>query len=263
MTPLIETVGISKLYPIQGGAFWGRKQTLIALSPLSFSLASGECLGIVGESGSGKTTLGKIVAGLIEPDTGELRLNGQKADSFNPRERAQFVQMIFQDPGTALNPKLSIETQILEALRLANPPGEQPENDLRGEAVRWMERVGLSASTLTAYPHQLSGGQKQRANIARAIATGAKVVVADEPVSSLDLSIQAQILQLLSELKTSLEISYLVISHDLTVVSMLCERMIVLKDGVLEEEGLTSKILSKPQRPYTKNLLDSVPVIMQ
>ena len=249
MPELIEARYLSKRYHSRGV---GGRKTLTALNRISLTLKEGENLGLVGESGSGKTTLGKIIAGLLDPDEGTLNLGGREAGSLARLERARFAQMAFQDPATALNPKLSIETQLQEALRLrANPE----------EAGFWMERVGLSRDMLSAYPHQLSGGQKQRVNIARAAAAGPRVMIADEPVSSLDLSIQSQILKLLADLKSGLGISYLVISHDLSVVAALCDRMIVLKDGVIQEEGKTMEILNHPSHPYTKRLIDSVPRI--
>lgn len=247
MTVFIEADNLSKRYRTRTGL--GQK-TVSALQHVSLTLAEGGSLGLVGESGSGKTTLGKIVAGLLEPDEGDLILDGRKAKSYSRLERARFAQMIFQDPATALNPKLSIETQIGEALRLRSRPEE---------AGFWLERVGLSRDMLPAYPHQLSGGQRQRVSIARAAAAGPRVIIADEPVSSLDLSIQKQILRLLTDLKSELGISYLVISHDLGVVAALCERMVVLKDGTVQEEGKTLDILNRPSRPYTKKLIDSVP----
>jgi ABC-type glutathione transport system ATPase component len=249
MPDLIEARYLSKRYHSRGV---GGHRTLTALNRVSLTLKEGENLGLVGESGSGKTTLGKIIAGLLEPDEGTLNLGGREADSLPRLERARFAQMVFQDPATALNPKLSIETQLQEALRL-RPNPEEPGF--------WLERVGLTRDMLSAYPHQLSGGQKQRANIARAAAAGPRVMIADEPVSSLDLSIQSQILKLLADLKSGLGISYLVISHDLGVVAALCDRMIVLKDGVIQEEGRTVEILNNPSHPYTKKLIDSVPRI--
>jgi len=249
MTPLIEASGLTKRY--RTGGVFGRQRILAALIKVSLTLQEGESLGLVGESGSGKTTLGKIIAGLLDPDEGMLTLAGRSSTTLKRLDRARFAQMIFQDPATSLNPKLSVGTQIGEAVRLTGNRIEEVEV--------WMDRVGLNREMCTAYPHQLSGGQKQRANIARAIAARPRVAIADEPVSSLDLSIQAQILRLLSDLKRSLGISYLVISHDLGVVAALCERMIVLKDGIVQEEGETSNILKNPQHPYTQKLLSSIP----
>jgi peptide/nickel transport system ATP-binding protein len=251
---LIEASALSKFYRSKSGGLWGGRKTLTALCRVSLTLEEGESLGLVGESGSGKTTLGKIIAGLLDPDEGKLRLQGEEAGLLTRLERARFVQMVFQDPATALNPKLSIETQIGEALRLRSGTLARREG-----AALWLKRVGLPPDMLSCYPHQLSGGQKQRANIARAAAGGPKVIIADEPVSSLDLSIQGQILKLLVDLKSELGISYLVISHDLSVVAALCDRMIVLKDGTVQEKGKTVDILNHPSRPYTKKLIDSVP----
>jgi ABC-type glutathione transport system ATPase component len=206
-------------------------------------------LGVVGESGSGKTTLAKILAGFLPADKGEATWGEKNLLSLSRHERASLVQMVFQDPFASLNPKLHLLTQLREAAT----------DKTRLEEM--MFDVGLSVDLLKVYPHQLSGGQRQRFAIARALAANPKLLLADEPVSSLDVSVQAQIINLLNELRQKRKFSQILISHDLSVVANMCERILVLKEGTIVELGSTEAVLNNPSHPYTQRLLAAAPMI--
>lgn len=236
---------ISKTFH-SGNLLFGRRREVQALYQVSMNLKSGISLGIVGESGSGKTTLAKILAGFLPADSGKAGLGNHNLLEMNRRERAPLVQMVFQDPMASLNPKLLLRTQLNEALR-------------KGKAVDLMQSVGLSPLFLDRYPHQISGGQRQRFAIARALAVQPRLLIADEPVSSLDVSVQAQIINLLNSLRRFLKFSLIVISHDLAVIANCCEEAAVMKDGRLVEEGSVEKILSRPSHAVTKQLLKASP----
>lgn len=208
-------------------------------------------MGIVGESGSGKTTLAKILAGFIQADSGTVFFNDLNLLNMDRKNRAKHVQMVFQDPFSSLNPKLILKTQIFEAI----------SDNKERNAQQLMDDVGLPHSFLGRYPHQLSGGQRQRFAIARALAAQPNILLADEPVSSLDLAIQAQIINLLNNIRQKRNITMVVISHDLAVVANMCEHVLVMKDGEMMELGPINDVLFKPQNSYTKKLLEAVPTI--
>ncbi len=259
---LLSAENISKEFPVEGGVFRRKIGSVRALDSVSLRLEEGESVGVVGESGSGKTTLAKILLRMLAPDVGKLLWEGKPAESISRRDWAHGVQMVFQDPSASLNPKLTVHTQLTEALRARKSDPAEPRLSANAEKDALREllvSVGLPWDALFYYPHQFSGGQKQRIAIARALADRPRLLIADEPVSSLDLSIQAQILNLLMDLKDHYRLTLLTISHDLAVISYLAGRVVVMKQGKVVEEGATADVLSRPADAYTKALLDAVP----
>jgi ABC-type glutathione transport system ATPase component len=279
MNKQLEIQGLSKRFPIEGGILRRAVGSVQALDHVSLSLDKGETLGIVGGSGCGKSTLAKLIMGLITPDAGEVLWDGHNMAAFSPLERARRVQMIFQDPYASLNPKLSIGTQLRDVVALTRPAGtlshgeraygsvpspfreKVAEGRMREECIRLLDTVGLPADVLSHYPFQFSGGQRQRIAIARALAMNPELLIADEPLSSLDVTTQAQVLDLFGKLRTSYGLSFLFITHDLAVAYQFASRVIVLKEGRVVEEGITTAVLKNPQNPYTKALLAAVPHI--
>lgn len=250
--PILTLENISKVFSAGG-------RQVRALSDVSLSLQHGETLGIIGESGSGKSTLGRIAVGLETAGDGRVRINGTNVAALSVsqrREALRHCQMIFQDPYSSLNPKLKIGRQIGEGLYAA---GMSSWKEIGGMVADLLEKVGLKREHADRYPHEFSGGQRQRIAIARALAPGPRVVVADEPVSALDVSVQAQILDLLGELQRDSQLSYLFISHDMAVVAYLCDRIAVMHRGRIVEHGSTEAIVENAQHPYTKSLLEAVP----
>lgn len=255
--PLLELRNVSKQFRVEAGLFTTRGHVQAAQN-ISFSIEPGEIVALVGESGSGKTTLGKIIQGLQRQDRGTVLLNGTDANTMSRQERAAWVQMVFQDPYSSLNPKLTVSDTLNEALdqrkRMRKKSADQ---GAAHTAEQLLDIVGLSANILHDYPHQFSGGQRQRIGIARAIAMTPRLIVADEPVSALDVSIQAQILNLLLDLKSRLGLTYLLITHDLPVVEYLSDRVLVLHEGELVEQGVTREIFTSPRSDYTQKLLSA------
>jgi len=232
-----------------------------AVNAVSFEVQTGATVGIVGESGSGKSTLARCVAGLIRADSGSVRLNGVEVVGASPREKRIFrrdMQMVFQDPFASLSPRMTVEELVGEGILVHGL--EKNSTKRRDLVVSTLEKVGLSAEHLKRYPRSFSGGQRQRIAIARAIAVRPMLLICDEPVSSLDVSVQAQVLNLLRDLHRDLDLSILFIAHDLAVVKYLCESVVVMSDGVAVEYGSREQIFDDPQHAYTQSLLRAVPV---
>ncbi|MBB4145458.1 ABC transporter ATP-binding protein [Rhizobium rhizoryzae] len=237
----------------------GKGQTVHAVNDVSLSIAPGETLALVGESGCGKSTLGRMIMGLDRPDKGSVKLLGQDLSGMGRRElheARRSVQMIFQDPSASLDPRWTAEAIVREPLDNFRI-GTSAER--REQVLQLLGKVGLRSDQAKRYPHELSGGQRQRLGIARALATRPRLVVADEPVSALDVSIRAQVINLLCDLRDEMELSLLFISHDIGVVSHISKRIAVMYLGRIVEAGETSVVLNAPQHPYTVGLLQSVP----
>ncbi|MBK8002008.1 MAG: dipeptide ABC transporter ATP-binding protein [Verrucomicrobia bacterium] len=264
MTPdsLLQVRDLKVHFPVQHGLLSRVKAHVKAVDGISFSLAPGETLGLVGESGCGKTTLGRAVVRLIEPTSGSVLFNGEditKLDGADLRSRRRGFQMIFQDPFGSLNPRMTVEQIIGEALdihSLATGDGERSKR-----ITGLLDSVGLSANHAQRYPHEFSGGQRQRIGIARALAVEPKLIVCDEPVSALDVSVQAQIINLLQDLQRERGIAYLFVAHDLAVVEHISHRVMVMYLGQVAELADAKAIVREPKHPYTQALISAVPVV--
>ena len=258
--PLLQVDDLHVRFPISGGGLLGTgKRTLYAVNGISFTLAKGECLSIVGESGCGKSTTALSILGLQEPSEGEIRYRGQPLagrDGPGRMQRAKAVQMVFQDPYASLNPRQSVRTSLAAPLKLHGVTAASEIAD-RIEAI--MRDVGLTPEQASRYPHEFSGGQRQRIGIARALILEPEIVVLDEPVSALDVSIRAQIINLLLDLQEKRGLSYLMISHDLSVVEHMSDRVLVMFFGQVVEEGGWRQIFESPAHPYTRRLIAAIP----
>jgi peptide/nickel transport system ATP-binding protein len=254
----LELRGVSKAYAQRLGLF-RKASSLQAVKNVSLHVGKHEAVGLVGESGSGKSTLGRVAVGLEQPDVGEVRLEGQALRTMpklGRRARLLSLQMIFQNPIASLNPRQRVGNIIGEPIRV-----HSAEGDSAAATAMLAEQVGLPATLLERYPHEISGGQCQRVGIARALAVEPRLLVCDEPVSALDVSIQAQVLNLFADLKEELGYAFLFISHDLHVVELLCDRVAVMYLGRIVEIGPKRSIYAAPHHPYTRALLDAAPRI--
>ncbi|KKI92994.1 peptide ABC transporter ATPase [Bacillus sp. SA1-12] len=257
---LLEVKGLKKYYPITGGALGKKKGEVRAVDDVSFSLNKGETLGIVGESGCGKSTTARLLMRLIEASDGRIFFEDKEMTKMSKtelRKTRRNIQMVFQDPYASLNPRHSIE-KILEEPLIVHGIGSKAERKKRLQEM--LEIVGLSSYHAKRYPHQFSGGQRQRIGIARALMTKPKLIIADEPVSALDVSIQAQILNLLQDLQKEFQLTYLFIAHDLGVVRHISDRIGVMYLGRLIELAKSNELYEHPMHPYTKTLLSAVPI---
>ncbi len=258
MVSSLEFDKLSKKFPARKGALSLSKFEVTAVNAVSLKIKPGETFGLVGESGCGKSTLAKMLVGLLKPTSGRIIIDGEIFDKSDPKIFGKKIQYVFQDPISSLNPRKTIR-QIIEA-PLKNLHGmKRPNRDTRIKEL--FDAVNLRLDFLDRYPHEFSGGQAQRIGIARALAAEPKILVLDEPVSALDVSIQAQVLNLLEELKEKFGLTYFFISHDLSVVEAVSDRVAVMYFGSIVEVGTAKEIFSKPKHPYTKLLADSAPVI--
>ena len=258
MTPLLELTGLVKRFPVRD-ALGRRAGAVHAVDGVTLSVAQGEVLGIVGESGCGKSTLGRMMLNLITPDAGTVRFGGDdltKLSAAALRARRRDMQLIFQDPFASLDPRMTVEQAVAEPLRLHRVV---PKHEVRDRVAELLSRVGLRPELARRWPHEFSGGQRQRIAIARALASEPKLIVGDEPVSALDVSVQAQVVNLLSDLIRDLGLTFVLISHDLGVVRHIADRVAVMYLGRIVEEGPAEGVLSAPRHPYTRALLAAMP----
>jgi len=257
--PLLVVRELVKHFPLGSGVLSRPRAWVRAVDGVSFRVKNGESFGLVGESGCGKTTLGRMILRLIDPTSGSIRFNGTDITRLNRRDmRAvrQRMQFIFQDPYSSLDPRMKVEATVTEPLRAM---GKMGKSSRRETAVALLERVGLRAADLKKYPHEFSGGQRQRIGIARALCVKPDLVVADEPVSALDVSIQAQVINLMEDLREDFNLSYIFISHDLSVVEYISDRIAVMYLGTLFELAPTERFSYAPRHPYTQALVTAVP----
>lgn len=258
---LLEVKGLKKYFVSKGGFLSGPKRVVKAVDGVSLQLREGEILGIVGESGCGKSTLGRTILRLIDATEGQVLFNGvdlQALSKEEMRQKRKEMQIIFQDPGASLNPRMTVGELIREPLELFQP-------ELKGDAQlekihELMDMVGIDRSYLSRFPHEFSGGQRQRIGIARALATGPKLVICDEPVSALDVSVRAQVLNLIDNLKEKFHLTYIFISHDLSVVHHICNRVAVMYLGRIVEIADKTDLYARPTHPYTQALLSAIPL---
>lgn len=258
--PLLEVKDLCTWYPIKNGLFGKTTDYVKAVDHISFNVFPGETLGLVGESGCGKTTLGRSILRLVEPTSGQIIFDGADITSLNRRDlrgMRRDVQIIFQDPYSSLNPRLTIGNALMEPLQVH----QVFDNDAKRKdhVLNLLERVDLKAEHFNRYPHEFSGGQRQRIVIARALALQPRFIICDESVSALDVSVQAQVLNLLRQLQQEFGLTYIFISHDLAVVKHISDRMIVMNKGKIEEQGYPEDIYNNPQAEYTRNLIAAIP----
>jgi len=258
--PVLRVRNLKTYFPIQKGMFGRATDYVKAVDDVSFDVYPGETLGLVGESGCGKTTLGRTIIKLLEATSGTIEFQGRDITNLSAREMRDIrkdIQIIFQDPYSSLNPRITIGEAILEPMKVHNVFNTNEER--RNRVIELLERVSLKAEHYNRYPHEFSGGQRQRICIARSLALNPKFIICDESVSALDVSVQAQVLNLLNELKTEFNFTYIFISHDLSVVKFMSDRMIVMDSGRIEEMGYADDIYHNPSSEYTRTLIDSIP----
>jgi oligopeptide transport system ATP-binding protein len=257
--PLLEVRHLTKEFS-RGGGLFGKTTSVRAVDDVSFTIERGETFGLVGESGSGKTTTGRCILRLIEPTSGEVIFDGKDVLALSRgemRRTRRDMQIVFQDPYSSLNPRMRV-SDIVEEPLIIHRLGKKAE---RRERVRQLfALVGLNPDHLRRYPHEFSGGQRQRIGVARALALNPSLIIADEPVSALDVSVQAQVVNLLMDLQQQLQLTYLFIAHDLRLVEHICSRVAVMYLGRIVEMGEASRLFSAPQHPYTRALLSAIPV---
>lgn len=262
---LLELQNVKTHFPVKKGLLVRKQVDLIkAVDGISLSINKGEILGLVGESGCGKSTLSRSIMQLIDITEGQIILDGQNITSLSSRQVRKYrldFQMIFQDPYASLNPRMTVFSTLAEAIAQRKPHLVSDKSAMTAAVITLMERVGLDRKFMRKYPHEFSGGQRQRIAIARAIAPEPKLVIADEPVSALDVSIQSQILNLLIELRDTLELTMIFISHDLSVVRYIADNIAVMHKGKIVEYGEADELFNNPKDEYTKTLIEAIPLI--
>ena len=259
MSALLEIDNVTKIFRSKG--FFGQVKEERALSGVSLTVNQGESIGIVGESGCGKSTLANLIVRLEEPTEGRILLDGEDIshlpeNALRPLRRR--IQIVFQDPYSSLSPRMTVGEIVKEPMRVL---GGHTEKEAEERAERLLHMVGLTAEAMGRYPHEFSGGQRQRISIARALMTEPEILILDEPTSALDVSVQAQVLNLLTDLREKLGLTYLFISHNLAVVKYISDRTVVMRKGQVVEEGPSERILTAPEADYTKALIAAVPMI--
>jgi oligopeptide/dipeptide ABC transporter ATP-binding protein len=257
MSDLVVAEGLTRRFAARG--FFSRGRPIQAVTDVWLTVGRGETIGLVGESGSGKSTLGRMLLGLLPPSAGQVHFDGIDLARAGPAQRRQLrrrMQIVFQDPHSSLDPRRPVGAQVADGLAIH---GLVPRPERRARVEALLSQVGLPAAHADRYPHEFSGGQRQRVGIARALATGPEFLVADEPVSALDVSVQAQVLALLADLRTRLGLALLFISHDLAVVRSLCDSVVILYLGRVMEAGPVAQVFDNPRHPYTQALLSAAP----
>ena len=255
---ILEVRNISKAFSVSRGWFGFNKQQLRAVRAISLSVHKGQTLGVIGESGCGKTTLARMLVGLQLPDAGEIIINNQNLQRLDPVQRGRAIQYVFQDPISSLNPRMTIGRSLETPLRCLHSLTSAQRKAAIAEIIH---AVKLPVDSLARYPHEFSGGQAQRISIARALLAQSPLIVLDEPVSALDVSVQAQIIELLTEIKQKFDLTYIFISHDLAVIEAFCDQVAVMYFGEIVEYGDCSQVLMEPRHPYTRLLASSAPQI--
>ncbi|MFX0048275.1 MAG: ABC transporter ATP-binding protein [Candidatus Hermodarchaeota archaeon] len=254
---LLSVKDLKTYYPILGGLFRRKIGVVKAVDGVSFNLFKKETLGLVGESGCGKTTIGNTILHLVQATSGEINYRGERIDKKFTHENRKKIQMVFQDPDSSLNPRWKIVNIIGEPIKILE--GVTKRREIRGRVLELLNTVSMKVEHLDRYPHEFSGGQKQRIVIARALACNPEVIILDEPTSALDVSVQAQILNLLKDLQNEFDLSYIFITHDLSVVHHIADRIKVMYLGKFVEEGTIEDVFSNPSHPYTRALLSARP----
>ena len=258
-SPILHVSGLKKYFPVRRGFFQHVSDYVRAVDGVGLDILPNQTLGLVGESGCGKSTVARLILRLLSPDAGRIlfdnqEIGGLSESQFKPLRKQ--IQMIFQDPYSSLNPRMTIAQSIAEGVRISGITDSQVQRQRIGKL---LEMVGMPAATADRYPHEFSGGQRQRVGIARALSVSPRLILCDEPISALDVSIQAQIINLLKDLQTELGLSYLFISHDLNVVSYICDRVSVMYRGQIVESATAEALFDDPRHPYTLKLLAAVP----
>ena len=260
-SPLLQVNELTRSYDLPRSSLFGPREQVHALRGVSLTLQAGKSLGVVGESGSGKSTLARLVMALDRPTSGNVQLLGRDLHQLSPEElraaRRDF-QMVFQDPYGSLDPRQSVERIVTEPMAALQ---RSSKAEMKERAAEVLAQVGLRSTDVDKFPHEFSGGQRQRIAIARALMTKPRLIVADEPVSALDVSVQAQVLNLMQDLQQQSGLSYLLISHDLAVVSHLCDEVVVMHQGRIVERGTPAELFTHAQHPYTQTLVQAVPQI--